>query len=133
MLLSRTAGMGAYPGDSYFDPGRPSWLPFWIDTPTESALKYGLYPGVTQAQVTGAAYPAPPAPAPPAAPGSADQVWTPDLAIAQADAITKQQNLDFFSNLAPTLAPSNSGIGAMWLYVAIGVGVLALVLLMRGR
>lgn len=34
-------GLGAYPTDSYFDPGRPDWLPYWIDTPTESEMKWG--------------------------------------------------------------------------------------------
>jgi len=33
-------GVGAYPDDPYFDPNRPSWLPYWIDDSTESALKY---------------------------------------------------------------------------------------------
>lgn len=39
-------GLGAYPTDSYYDPGRPSWLPYWMDTASEEALKVGLYPGV---------------------------------------------------------------------------------------
>jgi hypothetical protein len=54
--MRHAAALGAYPTDSYYDPGRPSWLPFWIDTPTESAMKYGLYPGVD----TKREYPAPP-------------------------------------------------------------------------
>lgn len=54
--------LGAYPSDPYFDPSRPSWVPFWIDTPTESAVKWGLYPGVKMTRE----YPDPPAP--PAAP-----------------------------------------------------------------
>ncbi len=33
-------GLGAYPTDSYYDPDRPSWLPYWIDDSTESAAKY---------------------------------------------------------------------------------------------
>lgn len=33
-------GVGAYPTDSYYDPDRPSWLPYWIDDLTESAAKY---------------------------------------------------------------------------------------------
>jgi len=53
--------LGAYPSDSYFDPYRPSWVPFWIDTPTESAMKYGLYPGADTKRVY---------PDPPAAPGA---------------------------------------------------------------
>lgn len=32
--------LGAYPDDPYYDPKRPSWLPYWIDTPTESQAKY---------------------------------------------------------------------------------------------
>ena len=31
--------MGAYPTDCFYDPGRPSWLPYWLDTPTESQNK----------------------------------------------------------------------------------------------
>ena len=34
------AGLGAYPEDAYFDKDRPSWLPYWLDTPTESERKY---------------------------------------------------------------------------------------------
>lgn len=33
-------GLGAYPTDAYYDPGRPDWVPYWIDTPTESAMKW---------------------------------------------------------------------------------------------
>ena len=33
-------GLGAYPEDPYFDPNRPSWLPYFFDTPTESASKW---------------------------------------------------------------------------------------------
>ena len=40
-VATHRAGMGAYPSDSFYDPGRPSWLPYWLDTPTESAAKYG--------------------------------------------------------------------------------------------
>lgn len=36
-----TGGLGAWPDDSYYDPQRPWWLPYFFDTPTESALKYG--------------------------------------------------------------------------------------------
>lgn len=25
----------AYPNDKHYDPNRPSWVPYWIDTPTE--------------------------------------------------------------------------------------------------
>ena len=58
-------GVGAYPDDPYYDPGRPSWLPYWLDTPTESALKFGLYPGVTSVDpATLPKLPPPPGPGP---------------------------------------------------------------------
>jgi hypothetical protein len=43
----RRSGLGAYPTDPYYDPGRPSWLPYWIDDPTESQNKaaYALLAG----------------------------------------------------------------------------------------
>jgi hypothetical protein len=46
-------GLGAYPTDSYFDPNRPSWLPYWIDTPTESNRKYNAE-NIMQATVNAA-------------------------------------------------------------------------------
>ena len=68
-------GMGAYPSDSYYDPARPSWLPYWIDTPTESGLKWGAYPGVTTMENP----PLPPAPVSPIVPsgGSTGSVTDP--------------------------------------------------------
>jgi hypothetical protein len=43
MGLVAKVRMGAYPEDPYYDPNRPSWLPYWIDTPTESYRKYKYY------------------------------------------------------------------------------------------
>lgn len=37
--VSTTRGLGAYPDQVWYDPNRPSWLPGWIDTPTESIRK----------------------------------------------------------------------------------------------
>lgn len=37
--------LGAYPDDPYFDPNRPSWLPYWIDSLTESQRKVEYYSG----------------------------------------------------------------------------------------
>lgn len=45
--------MGAYPDQEWYDPNRPSWLPYFFDTPTESALKYGT--DSFSGQVVGAA------------------------------------------------------------------------------
>jgi hypothetical protein len=43
--------LGAYPTDAYYDPNRPSWLPYWLDTPTESIRKYtGYSPSVQDLQ-----------------------------------------------------------------------------------
>lgn len=36
----RIGAIGAYPDDPYYDPNRPSWLPYWIDDLTESEAKY---------------------------------------------------------------------------------------------
>lgn len=48
------SGLSAYPTDCFFDANRPSWLPYWIDTSTESQAKlacvYGIAPGVVTAQ-----------------------------------------------------------------------------------
>ena len=38
--MPRVRGVGAYPDDPYYDPNRPGWVPYWIDTPTESLAKY---------------------------------------------------------------------------------------------
>jgi hypothetical protein len=41
--MYRRSGVGAYPTDPYYDPARPSWLPYWIDDPTESANKAAYF------------------------------------------------------------------------------------------
>lgn len=33
-------GLGAYPDQVWYDPQRPSWLPYWLDDLTESTRKY---------------------------------------------------------------------------------------------
>jgi hypothetical protein len=46
MMRFKGNGLGLYPdelnpqGVACYDPNRPSWLPDWIDTPTESACYY---------------------------------------------------------------------------------------------
>jgi hypothetical protein len=32
--------VGAYPDQEWYDPNRPSWLPYWLDDFTESEAKY---------------------------------------------------------------------------------------------
>lgn len=63
-FVQRNHGMGAYPDEAWFDKDRPSWMPYWIDTLTESAKKYGMYPGADLNRT----YPRPPAPYTPAPP-----------------------------------------------------------------
>lgn len=86
------ASLGAYPDDPYFDPARPSWLPYWIDTFQESAAKWGLYPGARQPVS------APPAPTI-AAPQTRDQMtlpgaWDPLRAGRQTQIDYQQQLRD---------------------------------------
>lgn len=38
--VQKFRGVGEAPGYYCYDANRPSWLPYWIDTPTESACKY---------------------------------------------------------------------------------------------
>jgi hypothetical protein len=40
MPMATGRGMGQYPGDSCYNPDRPSWLPYWIDTFSEEACRY---------------------------------------------------------------------------------------------
>lgn len=50
--MFRRVGLSAWPTDAYYDPGRPSWLPYWIDDTVESQNK------IAYALSTGAAGPA---------------------------------------------------------------------------
>lgn len=59
-------GMGAYPGDPWFDRNRPAWLPYWIDTFNEEAQRWGFYPGAN----LNMEYKPPPMPAAPKPPAN---------------------------------------------------------------
>ena len=71
MMLSRPS-LAAYPSDPYYDPARPSWLPYWIDDTTESQAKIAyvqsqyLGGSVTPQEVAnpGSVYTTPPQPPP---------------------------------------------------------------------
>ena len=88
-----------------------------------------------QQKIYGGAYPNPPAPAPPAAPSTIAQLtvpgaWTPAQAIAAGAAQTKQQNLNFFSQLDATLNPTPDKklspiVWAAAAVAAISIGVIA--------
>jgi hypothetical protein len=97
-----------------------------------------------------ATYPSTPIPVAPAAPQTTVQMtqsgaWMPDQAIAATVAAQKQQNLDFFTKVAAGIQASqnpppdctqlttlltNPSACWNWTYIAIGAGILALVLLM---
>lgn len=121
-------GLGAYPTDSYYDPDRPSWLPYWIDDPTESAQKYGMYGKANVNQV----YPNPPAPIPPVVqPDLTGQTVNIDQQIAETANANANQDQTFFNNLANTLPnstspknPSSGFNGITLLYLGVGLVVL---------
>ena len=76
--------LGAYPTDPYYDPARPSWLPYWIDDPTESQNKaaYALSTGaVGPAGILAAPYVASPTgPGPYSLPPAPPTVQPPSMA-----------------------------------------------------
>lgn len=134
------SGLSAYPGDCFFDANRPSWLPFWIDTPTESNAKaaclYGAIPvvggiinpgGVTAQQIINPAteYPGPTPmiqrPTPPpgaletqtgAVTDTAAQAATLPGTLAVQAAERAQAGLqDFYNRLAQQIYPAGAGDG----------------------
>lgn len=131
MLMRSNSGMGAYPTDSFYDPDRPSWLPFWIDDPTESAQKLGMFGNANVATV----YPNPPAPLPPVVqPDLTGQTVDVNAQIAQTAAANAAQNQAFFNALAATLPNSPTPPKATpinWITVAYvaGAAVLGIVVL----
>lgn len=137
-VITPGPGLGAHPGDTYYDVNRPSWLPYWIDTPTESALYYKMYPGVTQQQLNspGSVYTPPPAPpvvrstnpdGSPIAPvpvDGADAQRTVNGIIDQQYEDWKAVNSRFYAQLDEQVNPDtepnpNSG-GIPWYWLALG-------------
>lgn len=108
-------GLGAYQSDSYYDPDRPSWLPNWIDTPTESAMKWGFYGGANVNTV----YSDPIKVPAPAAPQTYEDMvggWTPDKLLV-AD---RKRYSDWKTTAIPDV-PTEEGIGPIgWLLVIVG-------------
>ena len=115
-MIRRASTLGAYPGQPYYDPARPSWVPYWVDTPTESALKWGLYPNVT----TVIPPPAPPGGAAPGAPQTQEQMtvpgaYTPDMSATQAHNTSVANWTKFFSDLDAAEKARQSAAGSDWL------------------
>jgi len=125
-------GLSAYPADTYYDPGRPSWLPYWVDTPTESAKKWGAYPG---ASVT-ASYPdmvRPKAPGVPAGgyTGAVTDAGAVDSVVrASADAYRADVAGTFSAAVdaldAQAAADSSAAASRVVLFAALGIAVLIL-------
>lgn len=100
-----THGMGAYPDDPYYDPKRPGWLPYWIDTSTEEQAKFAYYGGYLGGSVTPkeiidpeSVYLPPPMPPPPPAPSGAVLTVPPASGVdaqATVDAIIARQNAEW--------------------------------------
>ena len=107
-------GMGLYPTSPCFDPTRPGWLPYWIDTPSESGCKFQFYPSVT----TLATPPTPPALAAPAAPQTLEQMTVPGAYSPTQSAIdtsaASQAAAQNFLNTVVT-APACDWTQANWL------------------
>lgn len=114
--------LSAYPTDSYFDPNRPPWLPYWVDSPTESGLKWGYYPGAA------GTFPDPVIPPPPPGP-PADQLktWTPDDAAKRARLAWEAWK----RNAIPGQPPGDTSDTAVWLYAAIALAGVSALLLWR--
>ncbi len=128
--------LGAYPSDAYFDPARPAWLPYWIDTPAESALKWGAYPGVKDLKTPlEQAYPRPPAPASPGAPPLNRAIrygdWTPEDALGAGWEQTQRLWRDFFAAVDDKNRPEEPN--ATWLWIALGVAAVSGLLLFVRR
>jgi len=137
--MYRAAAVGAYPSDSYFDPGRPGWMPYWLDSPSESAMKWGLYPPVAPLKVPNEQiYLTPPRPTAPGAPNdltsppadAPDANATIDAVLRSAWSQTIKSQKDFFDaeweNIQAQKPKDGLGFGWVWLVVA-GLGLLILV------
>jgi len=136
--MAYTLGLAAYPHDAYYDPSRPAWLPYWLDTPGESAQKWGLYPGANINQD----YPAPPMPVPLGVPQNLPEnpVSGPAAAasvaalIAAQTAAQRAQTDSFFGSLQATLdaaaaerqKETDIQNTRLVMYAAAGVGLLIL-------
>lgn len=121
-------GLSAYPTDSYYDPNRPRWVPYWFDTPTESAMKWGAFPGAD----TKTAYPLPPRPSGPTVPpggyeGSVTNPNAVDVVVSTSAAAYRNNLQDFFGDVGSALdaeeEEKNRKARNQLMFVAAGVAV----------
>lgn len=124
----RRSGLAAYPSDTcFYDPNRPSWLPYFIDTPTESQNKIACTLTGTPTTLTPIMWAVPGATA--AGPALATVVATP------ADtAATQDSSPGIIDQLSSALQPTiNLPQIPSWVtYAAIGVGALLVLNLAKG-
>ncbi len=108
MFRSCRGGLGAYATSECYDPGRPSWYPYWLNTPTEAQCVLakdilGKYPGVDYKTP----YPNPPMPTAPPVPdlpisGNVPSEEVPQIyeeIIAGGSEADKSQLQSFFDRL----------------------------------
>lgn len=112
-------GLGARPGDSCYNPDRPSWMPYWLDTFSEEACRYS--------EIVNGAFVKVPAPPPggpaPSAPGTGERMvdgsWNPG-----------ESNPDYQDWASRVGAGLNAGTD--WGKVALWVGgIIALLYVLR--
>ena len=154
--LTKSCGLGFYPDDDCYDPDRSSWLPYWINSPTEEACFLAHLVGSNSGANYTTKYSEPSAPPP---------VTSPDVAYkttaqggsgatpAEIQAMLAKQAADEqkawnaqsqaqMNKLADTLPKTcewyqthnSAGAcvpGGMWLYLLLGGGAAALILLRR--
>lgn len=109
-MFVRARGMGIYPNQPCFDPTRPAWVPYWVDTPSESGCKWGTYPTVT----TLAPVPTPPGAAPPGAPQTVTEMkvpgaFTPQQSADEAAAASQANWIAFFDTIGGQKAFGGDG------------------------
>ena len=110
--MYRRSGVGAYPTDAYYDPARPSWLPYWIDDTTESQNKaaYALSTGALGPLgiLAGAAIATQPDASPYTLPSAPPTVQPPDMST---DPTGQTVNAD--AQIAAQVAAENAAL-AQW-------------------
>lgn len=128
----RRRGVGEYPGYYCFDANRPSWVPYWFDTPTESACKWnpGTIIGNIAACSTGASSCSPPTAAQqnPALSGPGIVGSSAGPGVSNNPSCPAFQSYDFTS--AQCVFDPTSG--SFMVAVAGGLGLLVIALLMSG-
>jgi hypothetical protein len=131
MYALRNPGLGEYPGYYCYDANRPSWLPYWLDSITESTCKYSpsTIAGNIKACATGDASCNPPTAAQANPELSGPGVATPGT-VVNVPTCTGAYELDLASNTCKLNFASTPMLLAIG---GAGLGLLTLVLATGGR